>query len=35
VRRNVDDGPFNPTFFGAAGITGEPNRAAHRSSKRF
>jgi hypothetical protein len=27
--------PFNPTFFGTDGITSEPNRVAHRSSKRL
>ncbi len=27
--------PFNRAFFGAAGITSEPNRAAHRCSKRL
>jgi hypothetical protein len=27
--------PFNPTSFGTDGITSEPNRAAHRFSKRL
>jgi hypothetical protein len=35
ARRDVDGELFNPTFFGVASIIGEPNRAAHRSSKRL
>jgi len=35
ARRNVDGEPFNPTFFGTAGITSELNRAAHRGSNFF
>jgi hypothetical protein len=33
ARRNVRCGPFNPTLL--AGIEDEPNRAAHRCSKRL
>jgi hypothetical protein len=32
---HVDLGTFNPAFFAAAGIAREPNRAAHRCSKRL
>ena len=35
ARRMLTGDPFNPTFFGAAGITSEPKRAAHRCSKRL
>jgi hypothetical protein len=35
ARRMLTGGPFNPTFFGAAGIASEPKRAAHRYSKRL
>jgi hypothetical protein len=35
ARRMLTGEPFNPTFFGTAGIISEPNRAAHRSSKRL
>jgi hypothetical protein len=35
ARRMLVSEPFNPTFFGRAGINSEPNRAAHRCSKRF
>jgi hypothetical protein len=35
ARRMLVSEPFNPTFFGRAGINSEPNRAAHRRSKRL
>jgi hypothetical protein len=35
ARRMLTGEPFNPTFFGKGGITSEPNRVAHRCSKRL
>ena len=32
--RRATGEPFNPMYFGTAGIANEPNLAAHRSSKR-
>jgi hypothetical protein len=35
AQRMLTGEPFNPIFFGTAGIASDPNRAAHRRSKRL